>query len=68
MNITEKSERTLAIGEVAKLTGLSVHTLRIWEHRYGFSSHLEKERGKHRRYNTDEIKRLKLIKQSWILV
>ncbi len=57
------TEKTLSIGEVAKLTGITVHTLRIWEHRYGFSSHMAKPPGKHRRYYPEEIKRLKLIKQ-----
>lgn len=52
-----------AIGAVAKKTGLSVHTLRAWERRYGV---VEPQRsgGGTRLYSTADIDRLRLLRRA----
>lgn len=50
-----------AIGEVARLTGLSVHNLRAWEKRYGAVAVRRKDGG-HRSYSPADIERLLLLK------
>ena len=52
-----------AIGAVARKTGLSVHTLRAWERRYGV---VEPERsgGGTRLYSTGDIARLRLLRRA----
>ena len=50
----------VSIGHVAKITGLSVHTLRQWERRYGYPNSVKLSSG-HRRYSQDEIQRLLLV-------
>ena len=47
-------EKLHAIGEVARLTGLSTHTLRVWERRYLRPRSLRLPSG-HRRYSTQEV-------------
>lgn len=50
----------LAIGELARLTGISTHTLRVWEKRYGTPVPLRLPSG-HRRYPKEEVPRLRAI-------
>jgi DNA-binding transcriptional MerR regulator/methylmalonyl-CoA mutase cobalamin-binding subunit len=50
----------LAIGELARLTGISTHTLRVWEKRYGTPVPFRLPSG-HRRYPKDEVPRLRAI-------
>ncbi len=49
------------IGTVAKLTGLSTHTIRIWERRYAAVVAQRDERGR-RHYGSDDVERLTLLK------
>jgi DNA-binding transcriptional MerR regulator len=53
-------EDYLSIGELGRLTGISVHTLRVWEKRYG-APHSERLPSGHRRYPKDEVPRLRAI-------
>jgi len=50
----------LPIGELARLTGISTHTLRVWEKRYGTPVPFRLPSG-HRRYPKDEVPRLRAI-------
>ncbi len=50
----------LPIGELARLTGISTHTLRVWEKRYGTPVPLRLPSG-HRRYPKEEVPRLRAI-------
>lgn len=51
-----------SIGVVARLTGLSTHTLRMWERRFGLGASRRTESG-HREYSRTDLDHLKLIKQ-----
>mgnify|MGYP000586728602 CR=1 FL=1 len=51
-----------SIGVVARLTGLSTHTLRMWERRFGLSASRRTKSG-HREYSRTDLDHLKLIKQ-----
>ncbi|MZH05001.1 MAG: MerR family transcriptional regulator [Nitrospinae bacterium] len=53
-------EDYLSIGELADLTGLGVHTLRVWEKRYGAPQSQRLPSG-HRRYPKKEVPRLRAI-------
>ncbi len=50
------------IGEVAKQTGLTTHTIRVWERRYGA---IEPDRtdGGTRLYSAEQVERLRLLKR-----
>jgi DNA-binding transcriptional MerR regulator/methylmalonyl-CoA mutase cobalamin-binding subunit len=50
----------LPIGELARLTGISTHTLRVWEKRYGTPVPFRLPSG-HRRYPKDEVPRLRAV-------
>ena len=52
----------LKIGAVARLTGISVHTLRKWEDRYAAVQPRRTEGGE-RVYTRPDLKRLALIKR-----
>ena len=52
----------LSIGDVARATGISVHTLRVWEKRYGAPFPMKRKSG-HRRYAQEEVRRLRLAVQ-----
>ena len=53
-------EDYLSIGELSTLTGIGVHTLRVWEKRYG-APHSQRLPSGHRRYPKEEVPRLKAI-------
>jgi DNA-binding transcriptional MerR regulator len=59
---------TMAIGEVARRTGVTVQTLRAWERRYGLLLPV-RTAGGHRRYGDGDVQRvlavLDLIGQGW---
>jgi MerR family transcriptional regulator, light-induced transcriptional regulator len=55
-----KIEDYLSIGELASMTGVGVHTLRVWEKRYG-APHSQRLPSGHRRYPKDEVPRLRAI-------
>lgn len=50
------------IGAAARLTGISMATLRAWERRYRFPDS-ERTDGRHRLYSEKEIMRLRWVKQ-----
>ena len=50
----------LSIGELSEMTGIGVHTLRVWEKRYG-APHSQRLPSGHRRYPKEEVPRLKAI-------
>lgn len=51
----------LAMAAVARLTGVGQHTLRAWERRFGFPVPARLPSG-HRRFTTDDVARLRLVK------
>ena len=53
-------EDYLSIGELSSLTGIGVHTLRVWEKRYG-APHSQRLPSGHRRYPKEEVPRLRAI-------
>ena len=55
-----KIEDYLSIGELSNLTGIGVHTLRVWEKRYGAPLSQRLPSG-HRRYPKEEVPRLRAI-------
>ncbi len=56
-------EDHISIGELAELTGISTHTLRIWEKRYGFPR-AERLPSGHRRYPRREVPRLRAVNRA----
>lgn len=58
---TQGDHSRYRIGTVAKLTGLSTHTIRIWERRYGAVVAERDERGR-RHYGGADVERLTLLK------
>ena len=54
--------RTYRSGAAARLSGVPVETLRVWERRYELVSPRRSEHG-HREYSLEEIRHLSLIKQ-----
>ena len=50
-----------SIGTVVRRTGLSEHTLRVWERRYQVVAP-ERSRGRHRRYSEHDVRRLQLLR------
>ncbi len=53
-------KQDLSIGDLSEMTGISVHTLRMWERRYG-SPKSKRLPSKHRRYSREEVLRLKAV-------
>lgn len=53
---------SLSIGTVAKLTGISVHTLRAWEKRHQVVQVVRSDSGR-RLYSPADVQRLKLLRQ-----
>src|SRR5690349_24591041 len=65
MNTPSKSEQDRVMyrsGAAARLAGLPVETLRIWERRYSLSDAERSERGQ-RLYSAEQVARLGLLKQ-----
>lgn len=62
MQESEDQKATLKIGAVARLTGVSVHTLRKWEDRYG-AVEPRRTAGGERVYTRTDLERLGLIKR-----
>lgn len=58
----ESPEKLYGIGAVAKLTGVSVHTLRVWERRHG-AVELQRTEGGRRLYTDEDVERLCLLKR-----
>lgn len=54
-------ENLMSIGDVDRATGISEFKLRMWERRYNFPVPLKLESG-HRRYTSEMVEHLKLIK------
>lgn len=57
----ESHEQTYGIGAVAKLTGLSDHTIRVWERRYQAVVARRSSNGR-RVYTTADVEKLNLLK------
>lgn len=58
---SRKAEHRYGIGAVAKLTGLSDHTIRVWERRYG-AVVAERAANGRRVYGPDDVEKLGLLK------
>ena len=56
----KKTNNLISIGELASLTGITTHTLRVWEKRYG-TPHSQRLPSGHRRYPREDVPRLKAI-------
>ena len=56
-------QRAWSLAAVVRATGITAHTLRAWERRYGFPAPFRLPSG-HRRYSADQIERLRLITQA----
>jgi MerR family transcriptional regulator, light-induced transcriptional regulator len=57
---TSKNDNLISIGEFARLTGITTHTLRMWEKRYG-TPHSQRLPSGHRRYPKEDVPRLRAI-------
>jgi DNA-binding transcriptional MerR regulator/methylmalonyl-CoA mutase cobalamin-binding subunit len=60
---SEYSEDLITIGELSKLTGIGIHTLRVWEKRYGAPESIRLP-SNHRRYPRIEVERLQAINKA----
>ena len=58
-----KMEDFLSIGKLSQSSGIGVHTLRVWEKRYGVPLSQRLPSG-HRRYSKDEVPRLRAIAEA----
>jgi DNA-binding transcriptional MerR regulator len=59
----QASRGPLTIGAVARATGLSTDTLRVWQKRYGFPAPERKASG-HRLYSPGDVRRLRRISEA----
>lgn len=59
---SEKQETVYGIGAVARLTGLTDHTIRVWERRYGAVIAQRAANGR-REYTTADVEKLRLLKR-----
>lgn len=59
---TNKADHCYGIGAVARLTGLTDHTIRVWERRYG-AVVAERAANGHRVYGPADVDKLRLLKQ-----
>ncbi|NNE06093.1 MAG: MerR family transcriptional regulator [Xanthomonadales bacterium] len=57
----KKPESTYSIGAVARLTGLTTHTIRMWEHRYQAVSPARTDTGR-RAYTASDVEKLSMLK------
>jgi MerR family transcriptional regulator, light-induced transcriptional regulator len=60
---SESGEDFFTIGELSKLTGIGIHTLRVWEKRYGAPESIRLP-SNHRRYPKIEVDRLQAINRA----
>ena len=60
--ISDDPPGALAISEVARLTGLTTATLRVWQRRYGLGASRSSPGG-HRRYSPLDVARLRAVQQ-----
>ncbi len=60
---TASEEPIYNIGVVARMTGIPVATLRVWERRYGFPD-AGRTAGGHRLYSESEVSRLRWVKST----
>ena len=60
---TESSSRLLSIGAVARSSGLSEATIRVWERRYGIPTPVRLPSG-HRRYRPEQVRHLRLVAEA----
>ena len=60
MTEPNKIENFISIGELSRLTGITTHTLRVWEKRYGTPRSQRLPSG-HRRYPKGDVPRLRAI-------
>ncbi len=60
--MADASEPQFRIGVVARLTGLSIHQIRVWERRYHAVEPLRSEGG-NRLYSEQDVARLSLLRQ-----
>jgi methanogenic corrinoid protein MtbC1 len=54
---------SLSIGALSRISGVGIETLRNWERRYGFPKPIRLDSG-HRRYPSDMVSRLRLVRRS----
>ena len=66
MNGARAGERLLKVGEVARLTGLSVKTLHHYEER-GLAEPVDRTETGYRLYGEEEVARLKFIKRAKLM-
>lgn len=59
--MTSKNDHRYGIGAVAKLTGLSDHTIRVWERRYDAVVAARAANGR-RVYDVADVEKLSLLK------
>ena len=57
-----EANATYRSGAAARLSGVPVETLRVWERRYGVTDPSRSDRGQ-RQYSFEDVRRLGLIKQ-----
>ncbi len=57
---TEVEKDGLSIGALSRATGISIHSLRMWERRYGSPQSYRRSSG-HRRYPFSEVQRLRAV-------
>lgn len=58
--VEDQNESLLTIGELSRRTGITTHTLRVWEKRYDSPKAIRLPSG-HRRYLPKEIERLRAV-------
>ena len=58
--VEDQKENLLTIGELSRKTGITTHTLRIWEKRYDSPKAIRLPSG-HRRYLPQEVERLRAV-------
>src|SRR3954447_14082449 len=64
MAVSDASDRpAYSIAAVSKLTGVSCHSLRVWERRYGFPVP-RRSAARHRRYSAEQVQTLRHLARS----
>lgn len=59
----KKGEQTVSISAASKITGIEVHTLRYWEREFEEHLHPVRTPGGQRRYRTEDIQTIFLLKR-----